>query len=105
MKMLAEYVESAIKFEKMAAQEKDPKLKAEFESRPCLIESSRKKGPRNTASTCLQSASKARVTVRSNGSGIVDFVGVSSPTFFPGTLTGPRTKRPIFCEGERAGRL
>jgi hypothetical protein len=31
MKMLAEYVESAIKFEKMAAQEKDPKLKAEFE--------------------------------------------------------------------------
>jgi hypothetical protein len=31
MKMLAEYVENAHKFERMAASEKDPKLKAEFE--------------------------------------------------------------------------
>jgi hypothetical protein len=32
MKMLAEYLESAIKFEKMAAEEKDAKLKAHFEN-------------------------------------------------------------------------
>ncbi len=31
MKMLAEYLESAITFEKMAAEEKDAKLKAHFE--------------------------------------------------------------------------
>jgi hypothetical protein len=31
MKMLAEYLEKAIQFETMAAQEKDPKLKAELE--------------------------------------------------------------------------
>ena len=31
MKMLAEYVDAAIKFEHMAAAEKDPKLKADFE--------------------------------------------------------------------------
>jgi hypothetical protein len=31
MKMLAEYLDTAIKFEQMAAQEKDPKLKADFE--------------------------------------------------------------------------
>jgi hypothetical protein len=31
MKMLAEYLDSAIKFEQMAAQEKNPKLKADFE--------------------------------------------------------------------------
>lgn len=31
MKMLAEYLESAVKFEQMAAHEKDPKLKADFE--------------------------------------------------------------------------
>jgi hypothetical protein len=31
MKMLAEYLETAIKFEQMAAHEKDPKLKADFE--------------------------------------------------------------------------
>ena len=31
MKMLAEYLESAIKFEKMAAEEKDAKLKEDFE--------------------------------------------------------------------------
>jgi hypothetical protein len=31
MKMLAEYLETAIKFEQMAARETDPKLKAEFE--------------------------------------------------------------------------
>jgi hypothetical protein len=31
MKMLAEYLENAIKFEHMAAQEKDAKLKADFE--------------------------------------------------------------------------
>jgi hypothetical protein len=31
MKMLAEYVDNAHKFERMAASEKDPKLKAEFE--------------------------------------------------------------------------
>ncbi len=29
--MLAEYLESAVKFEQMAAHEKDPKLKADFE--------------------------------------------------------------------------
>jgi hypothetical protein len=31
MKMLAEYFDMAIKFEQMAAAEKDPKLKAQFE--------------------------------------------------------------------------
>jgi hypothetical protein len=31
MKMLAEYFETAVKFEKMAADEKDAKLKNEFE--------------------------------------------------------------------------
>ena len=31
MKMLAEYLESAIKFEKMAAEEKDASLKAQLE--------------------------------------------------------------------------
>jgi hypothetical protein len=31
MKMLAEYLENAVQFEQMAADEKDPKLKAEFE--------------------------------------------------------------------------
>jgi hypothetical protein len=31
MKMLAEYFETATKFEQMAAHEIDPKLKAEFE--------------------------------------------------------------------------
>jgi hypothetical protein len=31
MKMLADYVDTAMNFEQMAAQEKDPKLKAEFE--------------------------------------------------------------------------
>jgi hypothetical protein len=29
--MLAEYLDTAIKFEQMAASEKDPKLKADFE--------------------------------------------------------------------------
>ncbi len=31
MKMIAEYQEQAIGFEKMAAEENDPKLKAQFE--------------------------------------------------------------------------
>lgn len=31
MKMLAEYLENALKFERMAADEKDPALKAHFE--------------------------------------------------------------------------
>jgi hypothetical protein len=31
MKMVAEYIEHAIRFEQMAAQEKDLKLRAEFE--------------------------------------------------------------------------
>jgi hypothetical protein len=31
MKMLAEYFDTAIKFEQMAAAEKDPKLKAQFQ--------------------------------------------------------------------------
>jgi hypothetical protein len=31
MKMLAEYLEKAIAFERMAADEKDPKLKADLE--------------------------------------------------------------------------
>jgi len=31
MKMVAEYIEQAIRFEQMAAQEKDPKLRADFE--------------------------------------------------------------------------
>ena len=31
MKMLAEYLDTAIKFEQMAAAEKDPNLKADFE--------------------------------------------------------------------------
>jgi hypothetical protein len=31
MKMLAEYLDNAVQFEQMAADTKDPKLKAEFE--------------------------------------------------------------------------
>ena len=31
MKMLAEYLDTALKFEQMAAAEKDPTLKADFE--------------------------------------------------------------------------
>jgi hypothetical protein len=31
MKMLAEYLEHALSFERMAAEENDPKLKADFE--------------------------------------------------------------------------
>ncbi len=31
MKMIAEYLEHAIRFERMAANESDPRLKAEFE--------------------------------------------------------------------------
>jgi len=50
MKMLAEYLDNAIQFEQMAADEKDPKLKAEFE-RPPLIASARKREPRNMASS------------------------------------------------------
>ena len=30
MKMIAEYLENAIKFERMASEEPDPKLRAEF---------------------------------------------------------------------------
>ena len=33
MKMIAEYLENAIKFERLAAEESDPKLKAVFEER------------------------------------------------------------------------
>jgi hypothetical protein len=32
MKMLAEYLDTALKLEQLAAQETDPKLKADFES-------------------------------------------------------------------------
>jgi hypothetical protein len=32
MKMIAEYLDNATKFERMAARERDPKLKAELES-------------------------------------------------------------------------
>jgi hypothetical protein len=31
MKMLVEYLDNAVQFERVAADEKDPKLKAEFE--------------------------------------------------------------------------
>jgi hypothetical protein len=41
MKMLAEYFDTATRFEQMAAQENDPKLKVEFENKPPLIASSR----------------------------------------------------------------
>jgi hypothetical protein len=50
MKMLAEYLENAIRFEKMAAEEKDAKLKADFEKQPPLIASSRKRERKSTAS-------------------------------------------------------
>jgi hypothetical protein len=44
MKMLAEYLENAIKFEKLAAEEKDAKLKEHFEKQGlALSETSRKK--------------------------------------------------------------
>jgi hypothetical protein len=33
MKMVAEYLENSIKFEKMAAEEKGPKLKANLQSK------------------------------------------------------------------------
>jgi hypothetical protein len=32
MKMIAEYLENAIKFERLAAEESSPKLKADFEN-------------------------------------------------------------------------
>ena len=40
MKMLAEYLEKAIIFERMAAEEKDAKLKATLKSKLLLIETS-----------------------------------------------------------------
>ena len=43
MKMLAEYLDTAINFEQMAAQENDPKLKASLKGKPPVIASSRKR--------------------------------------------------------------
>jgi hypothetical protein len=56
MKMLAEYLDTAIKFEQMAAQENDPKLKAQFERQAAAYASSQKREPRNTAWPCRQIA-------------------------------------------------
>jgi hypothetical protein len=39
MKMLAEYLENAAKFERMATGETDPKLKAEFEKQAAAYRS------------------------------------------------------------------
>jgi hypothetical protein len=50
MKMLAEYLDMAMKFEAMAAQENDPTLKADFEKQAAAYRSSLKNEPRNTAS-------------------------------------------------------
>jgi hypothetical protein len=46
MKMLAEYLENAIRFEKMAAEEKDAKLKADFEKQPRLSQARGKESER-----------------------------------------------------------
>lgn len=43
MKMLAEYLESAIKFERLAAEEKDAALKAELEKQAIAAERRAKK--------------------------------------------------------------
>jgi hypothetical protein len=52
MKMLAEYFDTAIKFEQMAAQETIPSSRRTLSNKPPLITSSRKKEPRNTDSRC-----------------------------------------------------
>jgi hypothetical protein len=39
MKMLAEYLDTALKFEQLAAGEKDPKVKADFEKQAAAYRS------------------------------------------------------------------
>jgi len=52
MKMLAEYLEHAIKFEQLAAQERDAQLRTALENRPSPIEPWPKSAPKNLASDC-----------------------------------------------------
>jgi hypothetical protein len=52
VKMLAEYLDTAIKFEQMAAHEIDPNSRQILKGKPPLIASSRKREPRNTVSKC-----------------------------------------------------
>ena len=52
MKMLAEYLEKAIAFERMAADENDTKLKADLEKQAAPIGSSRCSELNNTSSIC-----------------------------------------------------
>jgi hypothetical protein len=49
VKMLAEYLDTAIKFEQMAAAENDPVLKAEFEKQAAAYRRLAENEPRNTA--------------------------------------------------------
>jgi len=49
MKMLAEYLDTAIKFETMAAAESDGKLKAQFEKQAAAYRKLAEKERRNTA--------------------------------------------------------
>jgi hypothetical protein len=52
MKLLTEYLEHALTFERLAAGEKDPKLKAELEGRQPPIVNWRRIGRSNTGSRC-----------------------------------------------------
>ena len=47
MKMLAEYLEHAIKFEQMAAQERDAQLRADFEKQAAAYRKLAENGPKN----------------------------------------------------------
>jgi hypothetical protein len=48
-KLLTEYIERALQFERLAAEETNPEIKAQFEARRRPIESSWWSGPQNMA--------------------------------------------------------
>jgi hypothetical protein len=78
--MLAEYLEKAIQFETMAAQEKDAKLKTDLEKQAAAYRKWRKREPRNTASRCRRNR---------------------SDTPFPAALDCRGHWRGVRCEGQR----
>jgi len=59
MKMLAEYLEKAITFERMAVDEKDAKLKADLEKQAVAIGSPRCSERNNTSSICRRNQTES----------------------------------------------
>jgi hypothetical protein len=63
VKMIAEYLENAQKFERMAADEENPKIKAQFEKQAQAIASWRRRGRKSWAcSLRLQEPENPRLT-------------------------------------------